>query len=176
MPFYIMHCDLWMPGAIRNDKGETLQLLNCMCDLTQFVVSILVQEATAEMLGKLFLENVVFTFGMVAVVVVDADSKFLGMFEEMCKAFGFKFWALSRGNHKGNGVEKYHRFLNKTQTIVGQERGTHLSFIENCKTSQYAWNSAPIDDTDTPRSLAAVGCHFKFPMDIDINVAPTINY
>ena len=83
MPFYIMHCDLWMPGAIHDDKGHTLQLPNCMCDLTQFVVSILVQEATARTLGKLFFENVVFTFGMVGVVVVDADSKFLSIFEEM---------------------------------------------------------------------------------------------
>ena len=167
----------YWPG-IRNDVK--LWVKNCTHCTAYDVwrnrkISILVQETTTEMLGKLFLENVVFTFGMVSVVVVDAESKFLGMFEEMCKAFGFKFWALSRGNHKGNRVEKYHRFLNKTQTIVGQERGTHLSFIENCKTSQYAWNSAPIDDTDIPRSLAAVGRHFKFPMDIDLNVAPTIN-
>ena len=93
----------------------------------------------------------------------------------MCIALGFKFWALSRGNHKGNSVEKFHRFLNKTQTIVGQDRGTHLSFIENSKTSQYTWNSALIDDTDIPRCLAAVGRHFKFPMDIDLNAAPNIN-
>ena len=63
----------------------------------------------------------------------------------------------------------------KNQTSVGQERGTHLSFIENYKTSQYAWNSAPIDDTDIPRSLAAVDLHFKLPMDIDLNATPTIN-
>jgi len=42
---------------------------------------------------------------------------------------------LARGNHKGNSVEKYHPFLNKTQMIVGQD-----TFVKNSKTSQYAWN------------------------------------
>lgn len=80
-------------------------------------MSILVNEETSEIFGKLFMELVVFTFGMVAVVVVDVDCKFLHLFMEMCKSLGFKFWPLSRGNHKGNSVEKYHRCLNKTQTI-----------------------------------------------------------
>ena len=62
-PFYIMHVDLWMPGKLVNDQGETLQLMNCMCDLTQFVISILIKEAVAEILAKLFMEQVVFTFG-----------------------------------------------------------------------------------------------------------------
>ena len=75
-PFYIMHCDLWMPGKLVDESGKTLQLLNCMCDLTQFVISILVDDACSENLGKLFMEQVVLSFGMVAVVVVDADSKF----------------------------------------------------------------------------------------------------
>ena len=81
------------------------------------------------------MEQVIFTFDMVAVVVVDADSKFLHLFEETCKALVFQFWPLLRGSHKGNSVEKYHRFLNKTQTIVGQDRDTHHSFVENSKTS-----------------------------------------
>ena len=174
-PFYIMHVDLWMPGKLVDSQGNTLQLMNAMCDLTQFVVSMLVTEATAEMLGKIFMEQVVFTFGLVAVVVVDADSKFLGLFEDMCNRLGFIFWPLSRGNHKALGVEKYHRFLNKTQTIVSQDSGTHHSFHENSKTSQYAWNSAPIDDTDIPRCLAAVGRHFKFPMDVALSADPTLN-
>ena len=174
-PFYIMHLDLWMPGKLVDNDGNTLQLLNCMCDLTQFVISILVSDARAEVLAKLFMEQVVFSFGMVAVVVVDADSKFLSVFKDMCEKLDFIFWPLARGNHKGNSVEKYHRFLNKTQTIVSAEVGTHHSFVENCKTSQYAWNSAPIDDTDIPRSLAAVGRHFKFPLDVKLSPNPTLN-
>ena len=62
-----------MPGKLIDGKGQNLQLLNAMCDLTQLIVSILVTEATSEMLGTLFMEQVVFTFGMVTVIVVDAD-------------------------------------------------------------------------------------------------------
>ena len=54
--FYIMHIDLWMPGKLINEDGNTLQLMNCMCDLTQFVISILVNDAVSEMLAKLFME------------------------------------------------------------------------------------------------------------------------
>ena len=34
-----MHVDLWMPGYLTDEKGNTLQAMNVMCDLTQFVVS-----------------------------------------------------------------------------------------------------------------------------------------
>ena len=109
-PFYIMHVDLWMPGKLVDDAGNTLQLMNCMCDLTQFVVSILVSDATSENLAKLFMEQVVFNFGMVAVVVVDADSKFLSLFKDMCLTLDFILWPIAHGNHKGISIGKYHRF------------------------------------------------------------------
>ena len=51
----------------------------------------------------------------------------------------------------------------------------HLSFLKNYKTTQYAWNSSPIDDTDIPRSVAAVGRHFKFPMDVKLSGSPDLN-
>ena len=175
-PFYIMHVDSWAPGKMLNERtGKTMMLMNAMCDLTQFVVSSATENPTAESLAQTFMEDVVLTFGMVAVVVVDADSKFLREFEEMCKALKMVFWPLARGNHKAMRVECYHRFLNKTQTIVGQDRGTHETFVQNAKTSQYAWNSAPIDDTDISRSMAALGRDFKFPMDVELSAMPVIN-
>ena len=48
IPFCIIHVDLWMPGYLVNEKGETLQLMNAMCDLTQFVISAVVKYATSE--------------------------------------------------------------------------------------------------------------------------------
>ena len=93
----------------------------------------------------------------------------------MCLKLDLIFCPLIRGNYKGNIVDKYQRFLNKTQTNVGEERDTHESFVENSKTSQYVWNSAPIDDTYIPRSLTAVGRHFKFPIDVKLSPGPTLN-
>ena len=64
------------------------------------------------------MEQVVLSFGMVAVIIVDTDSKFLGVFEAMCTALDIELWPLARGNYKGLLVEKYHRFINKTQPIT----------------------------------------------------------
>ena len=74
----------------------------------------------------------------------------------MSKTLKIHLWPLARGNHKGLSVEKYHIFTNKTQTIEGQDRGTHLSIFQNPETSQYAWNSTPIDNTNILQSLATV--------------------
>jgi len=113
-PFYIMHMDLWAPGKIVSAaSSKTQMLLNAMCNLTQFVISSVVENLTAEVLAQALMEDVVLTFGMVAVVVVDADSKFLHVFEEMCTELKIMLWPLARGNHKGNSVEKYHCFLDK---------------------------------------------------------------
>ena len=148
-PFYIMHVDLWAPSKFINKKtGRTMMLLNTMRELTQFVISSITENPTAEFLAQLFMKDLVLTFGMVAVVIVDADSKFVKEFEQMCTALKIRFWPLEGENNNSMQVECYHRLLNKTQTIVGQDRGTHESFIQNSKTSQNAWNSAPIEDTD----------------------------
>ena len=38
------------------------------------------------MLAKLFMEQVVLSFGMVVVLVADTDTKFLGVFQAICTA------------------------------------------------------------------------------------------
>ena len=100
-----------MPLRLVDSKGQILQLINTMCDLTQFIVSIVIKEAPSENLAIFFTENNVLSFGMVAVVVV--DSKILSLFEEICKTLEIIFWPLSRGCHIGISVERYYRFQNK---------------------------------------------------------------
>ena len=176
LPFYIVHVDLWSPGdSMKKFKTKEHTLLNTMCDLTQFVVSIKTAHTSAEPLATLFMEHVTLTFGMTAVVVVDADSRFKGAFQKMCDVLKIQLWPLSRGNHKALSIERYHRFLNKTHTIASQERNTHEVFLQNYKLSQYAWNGAPIDGTDVVRSVAAIGRPFQFPIDTDLTAAPNLN-
>ena len=87
------------------------------------------------------------TFGMTTVIVVDADSKFRSVFEEMCSSMKITFWPLARGNLKGLAVKKYGQFLNKNS----DHRRSNLTILQNAKTSQYVWNSAPIDNTSSPQ-------------------------
>ena len=48
-------------------------------------------------------------------------------------------------------------------------------FHQNTKTSQYTWNSTPIDNTDIPRCVAAFGREFRFPPDIELLEQPALN-
>ena len=102
------------------------------------------------------MEEVVLSFCMVAVVVEDSGSRFQVAFEAICKFLQITSLPLSRGNHKVNSVENCHWFLNKTQAIAGKYRVSHDIFIQNSKTYKYAWNSAPIDDTNVMCSVADV--------------------
>ena len=171
-----MHVDLWSPGGVvTDDKGNKGYLLNAMCDITQFAITIPTYQINAATMATLFMENVVLTLGMCAVVVIDDGSPFKGVFKEFCDILGIKYWCLARGNHKGLSVERLHRFLNKVMTIDGNDMGTHAGFIRTAKTAQYAWNSAPIDGTDVVRSVAAVGREFRFPLDVELSPSPTLN-
>ena len=91
--FYIMHINIWSPGhLVDNDSTRsTNQLMNYMCELTQFVIFSVVHNINAEVLAKTFMENVVLPFGITAVVVVDADSNVRSIFEEMCTALKIHF-------------------------------------------------------------------------------------
>ena len=170
--FWTMHVDLWHPGVNENMDGNKGYLMNSMCDITQFIVSSPTVDITAAHLAQLFCADVIFSFGMCSVVVIDDGSSFKNMFMDMCKKLCLTYWVLSRGSHKGNYVNHYHRFLNKTQAIAGNDQGTHDVYIQNAKTSQYAWNSAPIDGTDVIRSMTAIKWIFRFPLDVDISPPP----
>ena len=82
---------------------------------------------------------------------------------------------MSRGNHRENSVEHYHHYLNKTQAIAGSNRGTNLVILQNAKTSQYGWNSAPIDNTDINKSMATIRSKFCFPLDVNLSPTPSLN-
>ena len=101
--------------------------------------------------------DVILSFDMCSVVGIDDRSTFKGTYIAMCQALKICYWCLSQGNHKGNSVESYHRFLNKTQVISANDCGTNQVFIYNAKTSQYVWSSSAIDEANIQRSLAAMG-------------------
>ena len=100
-----------------------------MCDLTQFVVSTITTETHAEHLAKKFMENIVLSFSMVATPVVDYGIRFKRIFKDMCAFLVIIYWLISHGDHKGMSIENYPRFLNKTQAIAVQDRGTHGVFL-----------------------------------------------
>ena len=103
-----MNIDIWSPGHLVDKYYSriTIQLMNSICELTQFLIFSAVRNIDAEVLAKAFMEDIALLFGITAVVVVDADSKFRSISEEMCTALNIHFWPLARGNHKGLLVER----------------------------------------------------------------------
>ena len=78
-----MYLDIWSPGNLLNEHEDGGHILNCMRDLTQFIVSCILIDTRSEALSKIFTEQVILTFGMVVMVAVDADSRFRSTFEAM---------------------------------------------------------------------------------------------
>ena len=127
------------------------------------------------MIGETRVSDVIMTFGMCSVVVIDDGSTFNSAFIKMCISLNINHWCLSRDNHRGDSVERYHRFLNKTQTINDSDQGTYDIYIQNTKTSQHTWNIAAIDNKYVSRCFAAIGQEFRFPSDVQLPSSPTLS-
>ena len=119
VPFWIIHVKLWSPGQTIKSSGSKISLLNCICDLTQFIVSSVVNNIDASSLAHTFMSDVVLTFGMCLAVVIYDCSSFKSTFILMCDALKINYWCLSRGNHCGNYVEHYHFFPKKQRLSRG---------------------------------------------------------
>ena len=178
-PFFILHVDLWQPGQVKSTKASWVKrsthLLAAMCDLTGFVLCDDLCEPDSASLAELFMKSVLLKVGFCGLVVCDADSKFRGTFEAMCKSLGLRFHALSKRNHKGLSVERFFRTLNKAVTIACEDRAAQPSHLFSvvAQTTAYAWNASAIDGTDIIRSVAAVGRVFQFPFDLNLSDPPT---
>jgi hypothetical protein len=171
-PFYILHLDLWQPGATTNEQSNSSYIFAGMCDLTGFVILTDTCDITALSLSLLFMKHFLLKVGLCGLVVVDAASSFRSVFEDMCKILGITFHQAARGNHKAVTVERFFRFLNRLLTIHSNDRATNQVFVETSECAAYAWNSSAIDGTDIIRSVAAVGREFKFPLDINLSSTP----
>ena len=129
MQFYIVHVHIWSLVYLFDTKKGTIQLMNSMCDLTQVVISSLIRNINTKILAKNLMEEVALSFWMTAVIVVDAESKFISVFEDMCTALKMHLWPLAQGNQKLPSVDKCHKFINnKKLSYVKIEEGIYLSY------------------------------------------------
>ena len=80
---------------------------------------------------------------------------------------------VNRKDGYGNLFNLYYNLLVISISITSYYIQT--VFILNPKTSQYAQNSAPIDDTDVMRRVSAVGREFRFTLDTELLPTLTLN-
>ena len=100
-----------------------------MCDMTQFIVVVLVPNETAAILTEHLMKNVLLEFEIFHFVILNDGSPFTGVFSEMCKTLNVNYNILAKRNSKGLLVEKFHRFINKTIIILAEDRDTNNTFV-----------------------------------------------
>ena len=98
--------------------------------------------------------------------LIDAGSENKGEMISLCNTIGLKYHMVSPESHDGIINERFHRYLNKVQRIGAADMNTFEEWAMNTVFAVYAWNGAPVDGTHVQRAFAAVGKHFKFPMDV----------
>ena len=145
-----------------------------MCDMTQFVDVVPVLDEISVTLAEYFMQNVLFKIGICHLLILDDDNSFKCAFIGMCESLNINYDVLAKRNHKDLLVEKFHRFLIKTITIVAEGRGTNDNFIAVGVAVGYNWNSSPIDGTDIFRSIPAICRELRFPFDIDLSDLPSL--
>ena len=64
VPFWIIHVNMWSPGATLDTEDNKSYLMNSMCDITQFVLSLSTELIESAVLAKLFMTDAIMTFGM----------------------------------------------------------------------------------------------------------------
>ena len=119
-----------------------------MCDFTQFVVGVPIPSCTSAIIQKCFVQNMLLKFSICSSVVIIDDTHFKEAFTSMCDALHLRYDIVAKRNCTVVSMDRFHRSLNKAQTIAPNDRDTVRVFTEAGITVAYAWNSVPINGTD----------------------------
>ena len=156
------------------DSNGNMALMNVMCDMSQFVVVVIVTNESSATLAENFFQHALMKFGVCHLVVIDDGTLFKGASVTMCTALDINCDILVKRNHKELTVEHFHRFLNRAVTIAMKDRQSNDIYVPARIAAGYAWNSVPIDVTDILRSSVAIGREFRFPIDINLSALPQL--
>ena len=77
-------------------------------------------------------------------LVLDKDSKFLGVFHQVVDLLQINSHTLLGGTHDGILVERVNRFMNEGLRVMTTERGSIRVALDTILFLFYAWNSSPV--------------------------------
>ena len=72
--------------------------------------SSLMDQLTSQSVDAAFMEDLVLSFGIFAVLLIAATIKLCVVFEESLKALKISIWSLEQRNYKVTSAKKYHHF------------------------------------------------------------------
>jgi hypothetical protein len=172
-PFKLVVADIYKAGEIAAFQGEK-GLFILLDHMTGFVIIEELLGLNSTIFSRVIMK-ILLQHGFCHTIIVDADSKFKGIFKETMQLLQLNVHWASGNNHDSILVERFNAYLNKGLKILCTERSTTRSFVESAQLLAYAWNSAPMAETDISRSLVAVGREFAFPIDYLDAPAPSLD-
>jgi hypothetical protein len=165
VPFDVVFLDVWSPGDIQEKNGE-IKILTCLDGMTSFAGATPVKEMTSTAIARAAFMAFFVPNGLPRLIIFDAGSEFAGPMREMCQQLAIPFHQVSKENHKAILCERFHRYLNKVQTINSADSQSLDQWMMGVMFSLYAWNAAPMDGTNIVKSFAAKAKEFHFPIDL----------
>ena len=117
----------WLISSLFAILHIDISLMKVICDMSQFISVVPVSDESSATLDFYSMQHVLLKFGLCYFVVLDDCIPFKGAFIAMCEALYLIHDILENRNHKGLTVEYFHCFLNKSVTIVAEERGNNDS-------------------------------------------------
>ena len=118
----VIHVDGYAAGKQQGFEGSEIYLIAC-CGMCTFAAVEPVSNASAKTFASAILK-ILLRYGLSHTVVLDKDSKFLGVCRESLDLLHINCHILSGGNHNPMLVERVNRYLNKGLKIMTNERDT----------------------------------------------------
>ena len=140
-PMQVLFMDIYAAGLEFNFEG-TEHYLIAANEMTSFAICEATSEQNAASFAAVLMKSWL-RFGVSHTIVVDKDSKFLGVFAKTAALLKINIHVLSGKNHDPMIVKHICRFLNSCLTIFCNERGNirvagnfnvplHLEFSPRC--------------------------------------------
>ncbi len=159
----VFHIDGYSAGKQIGFKGSETYIIAC-CGMCTFAAMEPVTKPSATTFASAIMK-IILQYGFCHTVVLDKDSKFLGVCRESLNLLKINCHILSSGNHDPMLVERLNRYLNKGLKIMVNKWDSPRIALEALLLLIYAWNSYPVPGTDISCSLVAVGRKFQFPIN-----------
>ena len=149
-PFATVYMDVWSPGNLPDKHGNT-KVLTMMDCLTGFVIiAFLWFKVNALIVTQAIMESLVCTVGLPLHVVVDLGTEFAGVLTSVLQTLKIPKETASPENHRCIRNERFHRLLNKVQTVNTADFSNYFLWLQGVVFATYAWNATPADGTDIP--------------------------
>ena len=154
-----LHINAYQAGDVNCFEGLEVYFIAC-CGMCSFAAMEPVSNASAKVFASALM-RIILRYGFChTVVVLNKDSKFMGVFKESLDLLNINYHVMSSDNHNLMLVQLVNWYSNKGLCVVTNEQDSVRITLEAILLLIYAWNSCPLPGTAISHSLVAVGCKF----------------